>query len=56
MARAFEHPALARLDPFEQAQIRTNPAGRRAALEAVGAPLTAETVGAGTPQPGVMAL
>jgi len=56
VARAFEHPALARLDPFEQAQIRTNPAGRRAALEAVGAPLTAETVGTGTPQPGVMAL
>jgi glutathione S-transferase len=54
VARVFEHPALKSLEPFEQAQIRSNPAGRRAALEAVGAPLTAETVGTATPQPSLM--
>jgi len=54
VARVFEHPALKALEPFEQAQIRSNPAGRRAALEAVGAPLTAETVGKSQPQPSVM--
>lgn len=54
VARVFEHPALKVLEPFEQAQIRTNPAGRRAALEAVGAPLTAESVGTATPRPSIM--
>lgn len=56
VARALAHPAFAALEPFEQAQIRTNPAGRRAALEAVGAPLVAETLGSATPRPGVMIL
>jgi len=54
VARVFEHPALKVLEPFEQAQIRSNPAGRRAALEAVGAPLTSETVGTSQPRPSVM--
>jgi len=54
VARVFDHPALKVLEPFEQAQIRSNPAGRRAALEAAGAPLTAETVGTSTPQPSIM--
>lgn len=56
VARALAHPAFAVLEPFEQAQIGTTPAGRRAALAAVGAPLTAETLGTGAPRPGVMAL
>jgi glutathione S-transferase len=54
VARALEHPAFKVLEPFEQAQIRTSPAGRREALEAAGAPLAAETVGTATPQPSIM--
>lgn len=54
VGRAFEHPSLKALEPFENAQIRSNPAGRRAALEAAGAPLTIETVGGSTPQPSIM--
>ncbi|MFZ5717894.1 MAG: glutathione S-transferase family protein [Pseudomonadota bacterium] len=54
IARVFDHPALKALEPFEQAQIRTNPAGRRAALAAAGAPLTAETVGTSEPRASIM--
>ena len=54
VARVFDQPALKVLEPFEQAQIRANPTGRRAALEAVGAPLTSETVGTSQPRPSVM--
>lgn len=54
--RALAHESFAGLLPFEQAQISTNPAGRRAALEAAGAPLSPETVGTRTPRKGVMAL
>lgn len=54
VARVLEHPALKVLEPFEQAQIRTSPAGRRDALQAAGAPLSDETVGTGTPQPSIM--
>jgi len=56
VARAWAHPCLASLLPFEQAQIATNPAGRRAALLSAGAPLTAETVGTRQPRKGVMPL
>ena len=56
VTRVLDHPALADLRPFEEAQIRTNPAGRRAVLEAAGAPLTAQTVGTREPRPGIMAL
>lgn len=56
VARTLDHPCLADLLPFERAQLGTNPAGRRAALIAAGAPLTAETVGTRQPQKGVMTL
>ncbi len=54
--RALDHPCFAAFYPFEQAQLSTNPAGRRQALLAAGAPLTAETVGTRQPQKGVMRL
>ena len=54
VARVFAHPALKVLEPFEKAQIRTDPAGRRAALEAAGAPLSAETVGTTQPRASIM--
>ncbi|MGS1017895.1 glutathione S-transferase family protein [Allosphingosinicella humi] len=54
--RALAHDCFATLFPFEQAQISTNPQGRRAALLAAGAPLTAETVGMREPKRGVMRL
>ena len=56
VARALDHPCLASIYPFEQAQIATNPAGRRAALLAAGAPLTEETLGTREPRKGIMAL
>ena len=56
VARVLEHPCLAELRKFEEAQIGTTPAGRRAALAAVGAPLTPETLAAREPRKGVMTL
>jgi len=56
VARVLDHPALKDLQPFEDAQMQTTPAGRRDALAAAGAPLTAETVGVAEPRPGVMTL
>jgi glutathione S-transferase len=54
--RALAEPCFAATWPFEQAQISTNPAGRRAALLAAGAPLSAGTLGTRTPRKGVMTL
>jgi glutathione S-transferase len=54
--RALADPCFAATLPFEQAQLSTNPQGRRAALIAAGAPLTAETMGTREPRRGVMAL
>jgi glutathione S-transferase len=56
VARALDHPALAALLPFELAQVSTDPAGRRRALLAAGAPLTAETLGTREPRKGIMTL
>jgi len=56
VARVLEAPPFKVLQPFEEAQIRTSPAGRREALQAAGAPLCAETVGTSQPRPGVMTL
>ncbi len=56
VARALDHDCFAATLPFEQAQMSTNPAGRRQALIAAGAPLTAETVGTRQPQKGIMTL
>jgi glutathione S-transferase len=54
--RALAHPCLADLLPYEQVQLGTDPAGRRAALLAAGAPLTAETMATREPRRGVMRL
>jgi glutathione S-transferase len=54
--RALAHPCFASLLPFEQAQLGTSPAGRRQALLAAGAPLTAETMATREPRRGVMRL
>ena len=54
--RALAHPAFAFTLPFENAQLSTNPAGRRQALLDAGAPLSAETLGTRQPRKGVMAL
>jgi glutathione S-transferase len=56
VARALEQPALADLLRFEDVQRSTNPAGRRQALLAAGAPLTSETVGTREPRKGYMRL
>lgn len=54
--RLLDHPAFATYLPFEQAQMSTNPAGRRQALLDAGAPLAAESVGTRQARKGVMAL
>jgi glutathione S-transferase len=54
--RALSHPCFASTLPFEQAQLSTDPKGRRAALLAAGAPLTQETLGTREPRRGVMRL
>jgi glutathione S-transferase len=56
VARALAHDCFAATLPFEQAQLSTNPQGRRQALLAAGAPLSAETVGTREPRRGVMRL
>ncbi|HZF96258.1 MAG TPA: glutathione S-transferase family protein [Allosphingosinicella sp.] len=54
--RALAEDCFERFLPFEQTQLSTNPQGRRAALLAAGAPLTAETLGTREAKPGVMRL
>jgi glutathione S-transferase len=54
--RVLGHQVFRELLPFEQAQVSTSPAGRRQALLAAGAPLTAETVGTREPRAGIMTL
>ena len=54
--RALAHPCFATTLPFEEAQLRVDPRGRRQALLAAGAPLTAETMGTREPRKGVMRL
>jgi glutathione S-transferase len=54
--RALGEPCFTRFLPFEQAQLSTNAQGRRKALLAVGAPLTAETYATREPRKGVMRL
>jgi glutathione S-transferase len=56
VARALAHDSLAHLLPFEQVQVGTTPAGRRQALLAAGAPLTAETLGTREAKRGIMTL
>jgi glutathione S-transferase len=54
--RALAHPCFATVLPFEKVQLTTDPKGRRAALLAAGAPLTAETMATREPRRGVMKL
>jgi glutathione S-transferase len=54
--RALAEPCFAAFLPFEQAQLSTSPQGRRQALIAAGAPLTAETIGTREARKGVMRL
>ena len=56
VGRTLAHPCLASLLPFEQVQLGTTPAGRRQALLAAGAPLTAETMATREPRRGIMRL
>jgi len=56
VARVLAEPCFAAFFPFEQAQIAVDPKGRRQALLAAGAPLTAETLGTRAPRRGVMVL
>ncbi|MFL6863464.1 MAG: hypothetical protein ACJ8DZ_10720, partial [Allosphingosinicella sp.] len=56
VARTLAHDCFARFKPFEDAQISTDPKGRRAALLAAGAPLAADTLGTRVPRRGVMQL
>lgn len=56
VARALAEPCFAAFLPFEQAQMSTDPKGRRQALVAAGAPLTAETLGTREARRGVMQL
>ncbi len=54
--RALADRVFADLLPFELVQVGTSPQGRRQALLAAGAPLTAETMATRQPRKGVMAL
>ncbi|HEX8064040.1 MAG TPA: glutathione S-transferase family protein [Allosphingosinicella sp.] len=54
--RALAEPCFDSLLPFERVQLGSSPAGRRQALLAAGAPLTAETMAARAPRKGVMRL
>lgn len=54
--RVLTHDCFARFLPFEQAQLSTDPKGRRKALLEAGAPLTAETMGTREAKRGVMRL
>ncbi|HEX8573994.1 MAG TPA: glutathione S-transferase family protein [Allosphingosinicella sp.] len=56
VARSLAHPCFAGLLQFEQVQLGASPAGRRAALLAAGAPLSAETMATREPRRGVMRL
>ena len=56
MERTLAHDCFARFKPFEDAQISTDPKGRRAALLAAGAPLTETSVGTRQPVRGMMRL
>jgi len=55
VARALDHPCLARLRPYEEACMTVPLAGQRDALRAAGAPVAAETTMGAVAKPGVMA-
>jgi glutathione S-transferase len=51
--RVLGHEGFARLRPFEEKMIRTPPDRHREVLAAMGAPLTAESLGTATPRRGL---
>ena len=54
--RVLAHDCIARFKPFEDAQLSTDPRGRRAALIAAGAPLVETSVAGRQPVKGMMRL
>jgi glutathione S-transferase len=54
VGRVLALPSFTKLAPFEDAMMKTAPAGQRDALRAIGAPLTPETYGTTTPRRGLM--
>lgn len=54
--RTLAHDCIARFKPFEDAQLSTDPTGRRAALLAAGAPLVETSIGTRAPIRGMMKL
>jgi glutathione S-transferase len=56
VTRVLASPSFQALKPFEDLSIRTPPGEVRAALAAIGAPLTAETYGTETPRKGFFAV
>jgi hypothetical protein len=54
MGRTLAAPAFAKLDRVEDAVLRTPIAEQRAALKALGAPVSAETCAGPAPRRGVM--
>jgi glutathione S-transferase len=54
--RTLAHDCFERFKPFEEAQISTDPKGRRAALLAAGAPLVEHSLGTRQPVRGMMRL
>jgi glutathione S-transferase len=54
--RVLAQDCLAKLQAHESVMLRTPIPGQRAALRAAGAPVAAETLGAGVPRPGVTRL
>jgi glutathione S-transferase len=54
IGRVLDHPALARLRPFEELCMRTPIARHREALAAAGAPVSAETFATSTPRRGIL--
>jgi len=54
--RTLAHDCFARFKPFEDAQLSTDPKGRRAALLAAGAPLAETSLGTRAPVRGMMRL
>jgi glutathione S-transferase len=54
VARVLAIPSFAKLEPFEKEMVRTPPPQQRAALAAIGAPLTATSFGTDTPRRGLM--
>jgi glutathione S-transferase len=54
--RVLGHASFERLRPFEELSLRTPIAEHRSALAAAGAPVSPETLGAATPQRGVLTI